>query len=149
MTRKREQPTALLILRGDELQVMFPDDCTVAEAVRRAVRAALRPKPSRVVDYRTWTIAPAAFDSVAEALKARGFRVESYKQGVKPSQVPPSTDRAALGVCETAPWPVVEAAYRTLAKLYHPDVAGATLQNTERMKQINLAYERLTKGARR
>ena len=41
-----------------------------------------------------------------------------------------------------APAELVEAAYKTLAKLHHPDVGGSN----DRMREINLAYERLQGG---
>lgn len=42
---------------------------------------------------------------------------------------------AALHIANDAPLAVAEAAYKTLAKLYHPDVGG----NAEKMKAINAA----------
>jgi DnaJ domain len=46
---------------------------------------------------------------------------------------------ATLHLLPSAPSEVVTAAYRALAKKFHPDHGG----DDERMKQINLAYERL------
>lgn len=48
---------------------------------------------------------------------------------------------AALHLRPGAPPEMVAAAYRVLAKLHHPDHGG----DTEAMKAINLAYERLAK----
>lgn len=150
MARTRTPPTALLIRRGETLDVLFPDDPATTEAVRKAVKAKLRYRSSRAVSYRTWSLDPDAFEPVVQTLKYHGFRVESYTQGTTaPKEGPKTTlsDRAVLGVTEAAPWPVIEAAYRTLAKMFHPDVSGGP--TTERMKKINLAYERLERESKR
>jgi hypothetical protein len=49
---------------------------------------------------------------------------------------------ATLFVLPNAPIEVVQAAYRALAKLYHPDFGGPP----ERMIAINQAYEEITGG---
>ncbi len=67
--------------------------------------------------------------------------------GVDPSTViggrpvpPPAPDpHALLHVSPRAPREVVEAAYRTLAKLYHPDTGG----DPERMKALTAAMDRI------
>lgn len=52
---------------------------------------------------------------------------------------PLSQAYSALHLTKDAPLPVVEAVYRTLAKIHHPDLGG----DVERMKEINLAYEKV------
>lgn len=54
---------------------------------------------------------------------------------------------AVLKVARDAPMEVINAAYRALAKLHHPDVNGQTA--TGRMAEINDAYETLCDPARR
>jgi DnaJ-domain-containing protein 1 len=44
---------------------------------------------------------------------------------------------AILGVTQTAPREVIEAAYRALARMYHPDKGGSTAA----MQRINQAYD--------
>jgi curved DNA-binding protein CbpA len=46
---------------------------------------------------------------------------------------------AVLHLRPTAPPPLVDSAYRVLARLNHPDSGG----DGENMKKINMAYERL------
>ena len=46
-----------------------------------------------------------------------------------------------------APWPVVQAVYRSVAKLFHPDIAGPS--GAARMVAANKAYELLEKRSRR
>ncbi len=51
---------------------------------------------------------------------------------------------ATLYLLPSAPIEVVKAAYRALALIHHPDKGG----NPDTMKAINLAHDRLVKGAR-
>jgi hypothetical protein len=50
---------------------------------------------------------------------------------------------AELHLLRGAPLKVVEAAYRALAGIHHPDVGG----DTRRMQDINLAYEKVKQFA--
>lgn len=50
-----------------------------------------------------------------------------------------SNSYATLHLLPTAPKELVDAAYRCLARLYHPDTGGTTAQ----MQALNLAYEQL------
>jgi hypothetical protein len=59
-------------------------------------------------------------------------------------QAPPMPGRGGnayqeLFVQSNAPWEVIEAAYRALAKLHHPDRGG----DTARMQGINAAYDKI------
>lgn len=71
------------------------------------------------------------------------------RQGVRSS----SDDRSRnpfdiLQISRDAEEEVIEAAYRSLAKKYHPDSIGAS-PDAERMKEINWAYAMLKDPARR
>jgi hypothetical protein len=55
-----------------------------------------------------------------------------------------STDHDALYVKPNAPKEVITAAYKALAKLYHPDTGG----DATRMQTVNMAYERLKKAGK-
>jgi DnaJ-class molecular chaperone len=46
-----------------------------------------------------------------------------------------------LGVAESADEATIKAAYRKLAKQFHPDVTGGDKKKTERFKEINEAYD--------
>lgn len=65
---------------------------------------------------------------------------------------PPTPIRApayysVLGVAPDAPQEVVQAAYRALSRIYHPDVPKTG--NAEKMKKINRAYEVLKDAEQR
>jgi hypothetical protein len=49
----------------------------------------------------------------------------------------------ALHLLPTAPPPVIDAAYKALARLHHPDLGG----DTTAMQRINAAYDRLKERA--
>jgi hypothetical protein len=55
-----------------------------------------------------------------------------------------SQDHATLFVMSTAPREVVTAAYKALARLYHPDTGG----DASKMQAVNAAYERLKKAGK-
>ncbi len=50
---------------------------------------------------------------------------------------------SVLELHDGASWPVVQAAYKTLAKRYHPD--SGTQKDEEMMKKINVAYTEIKK----
>ena len=54
-----------------------------------------------------------------------------------------------LKVSRDAPVEVIQGAYRSLARKYHPDVAGGSPEGEARMKAINEAYEVLSDPAKR
>jgi DnaJ-class molecular chaperone len=56
---------------------------------------------------------------------------------------------AVLGVTSTAPYEVVRAAYRVMARLHHPDVNKKATSAQSRMAHINKAYEVLSCPQRR
>jgi len=55
-----------------------------------------------------------------------------------------ATDHDALYVKSNAPKEVIAAAYKALARLYHPDAGG----DAAKMQAVNLAYERLKKAGK-
>lgn len=107
----------------------------------------LVPPPARTYDPAThvWTFAEHYADAALRCVQRRtgvqvrlsgerqrrGFRVITGGAG--------DPDLKTLYVRDDAPWEVVEAAYRALSKLHHPDRGG----DTAAMQQINGAFERL------
>jgi curved DNA-binding protein CbpA len=67
----------------------------------------------------------------------------------RPPPPPPQVDDdfATLHLQADAPQPLVEAAYRSLAKLWHPDV-NRDPAALARMQAINSAYERIRERRR-
>lgn len=62
------------------------------------------------------------------------------QQATRPTAAPPS-DYEVLFVTRNAPKEVIDAAYKALSKLYHPDRGG----DPQRMVQLNVAYGRIKK----
>lgn len=119
-------------------------------------------------DSRTWTIEePYASDALALALDYYGDMEEVYTEAAVQREIakafkthtchatatpsPHGTDEclrrvrhlhqehAALYLLPGAPWPLVQAAYRALALLVHPDRGGSH----QAMVDVNRAYESL------
>jgi DnaJ-class molecular chaperone len=99
-----------------------------------------------VETFRVWTLDVAAFDTLVRTVKDDGYQVTVFSDRPAATAAKPLSDYGILGLVDGAPWPMVEAAYRVMSKMHHPDVAGHG--STERMKGINLAYERLEKVKR-
>ena len=147
---RAELPT-LLIRRDAFIEAIVPDNSYISGAIRRKIVARRRGATSRATSVRVWSFVAEAYGDVVAVLKSYDLKVEVYgptgSTTVGAASKPPTlTDRSVLGVTEAAPWPVVESAYRAMAMLYHPDRAG--YDETERMRQINLAYERLQDAQR-
>lgn len=136
---------AFLVKRGDgAVEAMFAYDAATIEALKATI-----PYHARhwLAERRTWVVTDHA-DELLAILRTHDFAPELLVAASATPATPPrekvaapDPDRAMLGLTAEAPWELVEAAYRTLAKLYHPDVAGPT--TTERMTRVNVAYERL------
>lgn len=71
----------------------------------------------------------------------RAYRREEARQERPPNRAAQSalSPYQILGLLENVELEVVDAAYRALAKKYHPDKGG----DTETMKRINLAYQQI------
>ncbi len=57
------------------------------------------------------------------------------------------SDYTVLHLLPTAPQELIRSAYRTLSKLYHPDTSKISNAG-EKMKALNLAYEKIMKRKR-
>lgn len=73
------------------------------------------------------------------------YEREQQRQQYQPPPGPQaSSDHAALFVTASAPKVVIVAAYKALARLYHPDSGG----DTAAMQRVNAAYESLKKAGK-
>jgi len=68
-----------------------------------------------------------------------GYRDRSTPPQPPPKQAKPKSHYETLCVISTAPKEVIQAAYRALAKIHHPDAGG----NLKKMQEINAAWEAL------
>ena len=95
-------------------------------------------------DDKIWHIRPSAVDDVI-ALCKTWFSDNVEVVFCKREGSHQRTDTGPHGVLfvqEGAPREVVEAAYKALARLHHPDKGG----DTKTMQAINAAYDRITDG---
>ena len=102
------------------------------------------------MDTKTWLVEP-PYDTTAITLLRRFFPNAGIgkKAGSQPSRAERrrcacDDDHKALYVCQGAPAEVIQAAYRALVKIHHPDRGG----DTSAMQRLNAAYARLESGAR-
>jgi hypothetical protein len=136
--------------------------CELRFTFRRSVVDALKlriPAHARTWDpgWKIWTVSPewrrTAIDLMVEAF---GFEhVQIVDQEPQRDPEPTSSLRSdpafmVLHLRESAPPELIQAAYKTLARLAHPDTGGDTLA----MQRINRAYDDLKErglvaGARR
>lgn len=108
-------------------------------------------------DKRAWIIRAAVFSIVHEIIDshypdevwqvsetAQELIQKSYSyRVVYPEKQPDcSGPRTVLHVTDDAPDCVVQAAYKALARMHHPDVGGSR----EVMSKVNAAYEEIKKG---
>lgn len=107
-------------------------------------------------DEKCWRVDTLAYDDLKgwalrwfapQHVRVTATLHRQYQAPPPPPPPPPRPDPhdpyTVLGLLPGAPLALVKAAYRALATLHHPDVGG----DTERMKQINAAYERLRESA--
>ncbi len=124
-------------------RVTFPFDRDVVEGIKNIVPAHSRQYDP---DEKAWYIAPAYFVPVRNLLTATFMQVEMDAD--REPFTPPSDDRAprtdfhVLHLRESAPPELVEAAFRCLARIHHPDRGG----DTATMQAINSAYAALKEG---
>ena len=140
--------TARYTMRN-RVSISCPYDYDFIGALKDAIPSRYR---SWSPEYKTWAV----FDNIrltevaVEILLAYfpDAEIEEWEEPVfrrsspPPPPPPPLTtdpDFAVLHLLPTAPPSLVAAAYRTLAKDYHPDMGG----DAEKMQQLNNAMDRL------
>lgn len=115
-------------------RVTFPYDPDVVAGIKELV-----PPHSRTYDPvgKSWFVASAYRDIVHELLEAVFIEVETDPERTftPPTRTTPRTEFHVLHLQPTAPLELVEAAYRCLSRLHHPDRGGSV----EIMQQINAA----------
>jgi hypothetical protein len=122
----------------------FPrfDAWAVAE-IKRRIPADFR---SYDPDHECWRVGIDWDQTAADILEAAfGSVVVEHAEDARNEPTPirrTDPDFATLHLLPWAPPELVAEAHRTLARLHHPDVGG----DPERMKRINLAYEKLRKA---
>jgi len=124
---------------GSAADVRFPFDAYVVDELKRVVPAWLRTYDP---DSRTWTVdgryVHLAYHVLAQVfgdVDVEGSRTGPADRGGDPRE-------AALVVLHlrpTAPPELVDAAYKCLARLHHPDAGGSTVA----MQVINAAAEQI------
>jgi hypothetical protein len=97
-------------------------------------------------DTKSWSIAPRCASTLTLSTGLLGFDIEwltTKGSASSTKQAAGDADLAKLYILQGAPKEVVQAAYRALALLYHPDRAG--YESTTRMQEVNRAYDNVKK----
>lgn len=120
----------------DELECVIPFHAGLIAAWKEAIPFRLRSYDPQSKAWRFW----GGFDEVAVALLLQYFPAADVPRRPRPSADPARSLLAdqfrVLHLRETAPLELIEASYRVMARLNHPDRGGST----EAMQAINGAY---------
>ena len=125
--------------RAGEVDLRFPYNARLVELLKSEIPARARAYDP---DDKTWTVI-AAYATRAVNLLLDHFpdaRIE--RPGTRAEPAPPLTPArpfAVLHLLPSAPPELIDAAYRTLARLHHPDVGG----DPEAMRALNDARDAL------
>ena len=128
--------TARMVRTDDSWRVTFPFDRDVVESIKQLV-----PPHSRTYepDERAWYVTPRYGDLIRKLLQSAFVDVEIdedetyYSPPPPPTSSAPQTSYHVLYLQPAVPPELVESAYRTLARLHHPDAGGST----ETMQRLN------------
>lgn len=136
-------------LEGGAVEVWWPFDQEALDDFKAAI-----PHPFRRWDAqrRCWRVDRVRAAQAVAWLRDRFPNADEIpwrRRDEPPPPPPPGGSRpvepwASLHLLPTAPRPVVDAAYRAMARIAHPDLGG----DADRMKRINAAYEQLKGLAR-
>lgn len=130
--------TAVLDLGPDDRVVLkSPYDPALVEALKMAIPWAYREWDAAA---KVWRIDAAWEDVLLHVLECTHITVVDKRPRLPlPAPAPPALSEACtrLYVTPDAPVPVAEAAYKALARLYHPDVGG----DVQLMQALNDAIQ--------
>lgn len=129
-------------LSNGTTEIRFPYRAWAVQQLKAAVPASCR---SYDPDEKAWYVVHEWEFAAIEVLEfAFGEVTVEYAAGSRSGPTPIRTsdaDYRALHLLPSAPAELVQAAYRCLARVNHPDKGGSN----EVMKQVNLAFEALRK----
>ena len=141
---------ALVIRRAwGDVEIVAPFDADFVERLKRYVPARHRRWDP---DSKSWRISAAFVEDALSAADLCYDEVEFVAPGVRTHTLPECLDairraypaHSVLCLTPVAPPDLFHAAYRTLARLVHPDVSGP--HNNGRMADINNAFSVLTRA---
>lgn len=117
------------------VRLTFPYSAPLIDAIKRAIPPVAR---SYDPEMKAWTVSP-AYAALAARLMDGTFgyvRRDTAGSGPRPGPIRQSDrDYAVLHLLPSAPPELIEAAFRCLSRLHHPDRGG----ETGRMTELNLA----------
>lgn len=143
-------PTATC--HADRIEFIFPYDAAMVDDIKTVPVACRSYEPKT----RIWTVRTPYAGCVLDRFLRRfsWADVIDDRHGGRTTAPPPPprastvTPHSALYVLPSAPPEVIEAAYKALVKLHHPDrlPAPERARGNETLARINVAYAQLTGG---
>jgi hypothetical protein len=150
---------ALVIVRADEYELITPYNKDFVDNLKHSIPSGCR---SYDPDTRAWTVDECGHDEAIHLLRRYYGTVEfleSWDAGSPRAGAPAHhivecvrevrtmfPDYAVLGLLPDATLQLVQACYRALARMHHPDRHGPA--STQKMAAINAAYEHLSNSLR-
>lgn len=121
---------------GAELR--FPYNAWIVDSLKSLIPVGYRAWDP---DAHCWTVEEPYVDQAIGILRQvhKAVRIDDQRIPRAGATSGEGNSYATLHLLPTAPKELVDAAYRCLARLYHPDTGG----NTTKMQALNLAYEHL------
>lgn len=135
------RPTMLISANGRAV-LAFPFDRWLVESLKAEIPPYARSyDPAR----KTWTVEQPYIRTARRLLTTvwPDAEIEEEPRFRSPSERTPRAEYHILHLQPTAPPELVEAAYKCLSRLYHPDAGG----DTEKMMQINEAISTIRRRA--
>lgn len=133
--------SARVLITGGRAVVSFPYSAYVVERLKAEV-----PPPCREYDpaRKLWTIYP-PYIGPAVAIIRSAYPDAEIEDAAAPTITPPAIDPdfAELHLLPTAPPELIDVAYRTLARIHHPDAGG----DTRVMQRLNAARDAIARRA--
>lgn len=127
---------------GDTVRLSFPYSAALIARIKAEVPASCRafdPKTKVWTVREPFLMAAVAliYDAYPDVVIDDVARAQSSWQSSGKRSAHTDPDYSALHLLPTAPLPLVDAAYKCLARLHHPDAGG----DTSAMQQLNAARD--------
>lgn len=143
MSPQRSRPTIVWQADGS-VRLWWPYHEVLLESFKQEIRSGRRWDPV----LSCWVVTPVMAEAAAHWLRTSFPEHTERREEPRAAPPPPPPPPPRMGAAEpwaslhllpSAPREVVDAAYKALARLHHPDLGGSTAA----MQRVNDAYQKL------